>query len=273
MRLYTFEVNGTRRIGAEQNGQIVDLVVAYSLLASRRGPQPEALRALPPDLMTFIRLGPPAMAAARDTLEFMKKRPAAPVGEQLAYPPELVKVLAPLSRPGKILLSDGPPADSVGPEIFVKFASTIIGPGDPIIQPRDLSMLHARPYLCATLAQRLRHADEKTSLGAIFGCTILNDISAPEIKTQSILTRNRDTFTPLGPSLVTTDEHNALPLQQLLQRLAEFLASLSTMLSLEPGDLVGVPLVAEHAQLRVGDRTRAGVDPVGYLENRVISAE
>src|SRR6266545_1715756 len=105
MKLYTFEVLGQRRYGAELKGQLVDLSVAYRALRTARGSQPGALSALPMTLLEFIAAGEPALTAARATLAFMAKRPALPVGERATYLVEEVKLLAPIPRPGKILCS------------------------------------------------------------------------------------------------------------------------------------------------------------------------
>ena len=55
------------------------------------GPKEGALRNLPSDMVSFIRLGKLALEAARETLSYFAKRPAVPVGEQMTYPFEAVK--------------------------------------------------------------------------------------------------------------------------------------------------------------------------------------
>lgn len=268
MRLVTFEVNGSRRLGFEQNGQIIDLVLAYSLLVDRRGPHPGGLRALPPDMLTFIRIGTPALAAARDTFEFMKKRPAAPVGEQLSYPPDIVKLRPPVSRPGKILAS----ASTTGePRFYAKFASTLIGPGDPIFQPRNGSRLLARPSLCAVVGTPIRNATAQSAAPAIFGYTLLNDISVPGMLDQPAIARNFDTFCPLGPCLVRADEFATEELGPIWERLFETISFLSKFLTLGPGDLVSTPVSDEPGELQAGSKAAVQLEGIGLLENPVLA--
>ena len=73
MKLYTFEVRGQRRYGAELKAQLVDLPVAYASLLTARGSPPGALPALPLTLLQFIAAGEPALTAARATLASLPK--------------------------------------------------------------------------------------------------------------------------------------------------------------------------------------------------------
>ena len=99
MKLYTFEAEGRSRLGAESQGQLVDLAVAHRAMMEVRG---KPGRALPFQMLDFLRAGEPAVQAAREVCAYMAKRPAVPVGERLAYAFEEVKILAPVPRPGAI---------------------------------------------------------------------------------------------------------------------------------------------------------------------------
>ena len=101
MRLYTFQINGQTRIGAELNGQLVDLQPAYAALVAVNRAKAAALQLWPSDMLSFIRLGEPALSATRDTLAFISKRPALPVGERASYLFEEVQILAPFHVRGK----------------------------------------------------------------------------------------------------------------------------------------------------------------------------
>src|SRR6185436_17036617 len=85
--------------------QLIDLAVAYNAFLASQSPKAGALRAIPTEMLSFIRLGSLALEAATETINFIKKRPAVPVGEQLVYPFDAVKICAPVPRPGKILCS------------------------------------------------------------------------------------------------------------------------------------------------------------------------
>src|SRR3954447_8354428 len=105
MRLYTFQIGELCRIGVELDHQLVVLGAAYDALIAARGPKPGAPRSLQCDMLGFLRMGDPALAATRDVLAFMKKRPALAVGERATYLFEEAKLFAPIPRPGKILCS------------------------------------------------------------------------------------------------------------------------------------------------------------------------
>src|SRR5262245_4998169 len=144
MKLYSFEAGGRRSIACEGVGQLIDLPVAYAALIGARRPKHGAPKALPADMFAFIQLGAPALEAARDTLAFMAKRPALPVGERPTYLFDEVRILAPIPRPGKVLCSglnyrshveENPNAKFLEhPRFFPKTPNTLLGPGEPIRQ-------------------------------------------------------------------------------------------------------------------------------------------
>src|SRR5688572_23156317 len=102
MKLYTFEAEGRSRLGAECNGQLVDLPAANIAMLEARGKSGDVV---PFHMLNFLRAGESAMQIAREVCVYMAKRPAVPVGQRLAYAFEEVKLLAPIPRPGKILCS------------------------------------------------------------------------------------------------------------------------------------------------------------------------
>src|SRR5262249_10991021 len=105
MKLYTFEIHGRHRLGAEWKGQMIDLETARDAMIRARGLPPEPHTAPFSDMLSFLRAGEMALAAAGEALAFMAKRPALFVGEQAFYLFGEIKLLAPIPRPGKILCS------------------------------------------------------------------------------------------------------------------------------------------------------------------------
>ncbi|MBV9489570.1 MAG: 5-carboxymethyl-2-hydroxymuconate isomerase, partial [Verrucomicrobia bacterium] len=90
MRLYSFEVDGQARLGAA----LPDHAHGQERLLDLHGADP----GLPGDLLTFIRAGRPALARAQELL--LSRGSSGPV-----YPLRVVRITAPLARPGKILSS------------------------------------------------------------------------------------------------------------------------------------------------------------------------
>jgi 2-keto-4-pentenoate hydratase/2-oxohepta-3-ene-1,7-dioic acid hydratase in catechol pathway len=151
------------------------------------------------------------------------------------------------------------------------------------------------------LGHRLHKATEQAAFDAIFGYTILHDVSARDIQfkapqhNQITLGKNFDTFAPIGPCIVTADEltdPTNLRLRtwvngELLQdgstsewvfTLPYLLAFLSNVMTLEPGDIVttGTPAgvgVFRNPQvfLKPGDMVALEVEGIGRLENPVVA--
>ena len=274
MRLVTFESGGKASVGVRRDGDVVR--VPY------------------PDMVSLIRDGERGLAAARQ---------AAESGD----PVEFDRLLAPL-RPGKILCSgvnyashaeENPGAVlPTEPFFFSKLPSAVIGPWAPIVIPRPETKTDYEVELAMVIGKTLKHARAATALEAVFGWTILHDVSARDVQfkdAQITLGKNPDTFAPIGPEIVTPDElgdWSTLHLSTTLNgetmqdsptagmlfppgRLLEFLTALVT---LEPGDVVttgspsGVGCFRDPpVYMKPGDEVTVSVDRIGALTNPVVA--
>jgi 2,4-diketo-3-deoxy-L-fuconate hydrolase len=301
MRLYTFERDGQPRVGAERNARLVDLAA----VERARGGDLGRLFA---DILTFIQAGELARRAAESAIEFAAVHGDTP---DLSYAIDEVHILAPLLNPGKILCSgvnykghqqENPSA--VLPEtpgFFAKLNNAIIGPGTPIVLPKMTSQLDYEIELAVVLGKHLHKASERAAVGAVFGYTILHDVSARDIQfkapqhNQITLGKNFDTFAPMGPCIVTTDELtdpanvrlrtfvNGAMLQDgstgdWLFSLPYLLSFLSHVMTLEPGDIVttgtpaGVGIFRDpQVFLKPGDLVQLDAEGIGTLENPVVA--
>lgn len=308
MKLHSFLFQDQRRIGAEIDGQLLDLSAGYAAWIAAHGPRQGGLRTIPADMLSFIRLGKLAMEAARETILYFRKRPAVPVGAEIVYSFEAVKLLAPIPRPGKILCSginyrgqqeesseEMPPSD---PFFFSKVPSTVIGPGEAIIKPKLTEQLDFEVELAVVIGKRLKAVPEEQVMNGIFGYTILHDVSARDIQfreKQLTLAKNFDTFCPLGPCIVTADElpdAGALKLRSMLNGqvmqeattadwlfpLPRLISFLSTIMTLEPGDVVSTgtpPGVGVFRKppvfMNPGDVAVLEIEGIGRLENSIVA--
>lgn len=310
MKLYSFELAGQRRLGAECDGQLVDLPVAYAAMNIARGLKPGAPTTLPGDLLAFLRLGEPALNAARETRAFMARRPALPVGERATYLFDEAKVLAPIPRPGKILCSginyrshaeENPGAKMpVEPFFFAKLPSCVIGPAEPIVRPKQTRQLDYEVEFAVVIGAPMKATPESDIMRHVFGYTILHDVSARDVQfkdNQITLGKNFDTFCPLGPCIVTADELSnpgnvklrSFVNGQLMQDgstadwlfpLPKLLSFLSHVMTLEPGDVVSTGTPAgvgafrkPPAFLNPGDVARLEIEGIGALENGVVESD
>jgi len=283
MRLYTFEHENQFRLGAQWKTQLVDLGAAYRIFLERKPPETAAvLKRVPVDLSTFLQLGLPAFEAAREALAFASRRPAVPVDERLVYSFDEIKPRAPLPHRGKIVCATG-----ASNHWFVKLPSTVIGTSDPIIGRSEINQLQSEARLGVVIGKRSRMTPEAGAMSCVAGFTILNDISSQDgaFPQQNFLSKNADTFCPMGPCMATFDElpkligwktslNGALvqsgSMGEIIASIPRSLHELSNTMTLEPGDIIGIALSPGFAiDLNARDISVIEIDGIGTLENRV----
>jgi 2-keto-4-pentenoate hydratase/2-oxohepta-3-ene-1,7-dioic acid hydratase in catechol pathway len=192
-------------------------------------------------------------------------------------------------------LGDDPPSE---PLLFGKFENTLIGPGEPIVLPREATHVDAEAELCVEIGTRGRRIAEVDALGHVRGYRVANDLSARNLQyTDKQWTRAKgfDTFCPLGPELVPVAELGDGSGLRVVQRLngevlqdgntsdlifpVPFLiAYVSAVFTLDPGDLIltGTPPGVGYARdpkvsLAAGDEVEVEVEGIGVLRNPVVA--
>ncbi|HUB79246.1 MAG TPA: fumarylacetoacetate hydrolase family protein [Bryobacteraceae bacterium] len=218
-----------------------------------------------------------------------------------------VQLHAPLARPPKIICiglnyrdhaAEGKMSIPEVPTVFCKFATSIIGPGDPIVLPRNSTKPDYEAEFVVVIGKRGRHIPEEKWRDYVFGYSILNDVSARDFQmatTQWTMGKTFDTFAPFGPEIVTADEiddpHNlaiSLTLNgetmqssntgNMIFQTPRLIAFLSSVFTLEPGDIIstGTPAGVGFARkpprwLRPGDEVTVRVEGLGELTNPVVA--
>lgn len=220
-----------------------------------------------------------------------------------------VHLMAPVLRPTKMLyvgqnypdhIAEAPSeVRSKYPRIFAKFSTNIIGSGEPIILPTLSDKVDFEAELAVVIGRRARNVLPADAIQYAAGLTIANDITARDMQfdeQQLTLGKNFRTFAPLGPVLVTLDELPDPPnlaikcwvngqLMQssntgrLIARIPELISFLSTIMDLEPGDVIstGTPSGVGYFRnpqsfLKHGDIVRVEIDGIGTLENPVVGS-
>ena len=217
-----------------------------------------------------------------------------------------VKLLAPIPRPPKFIcvgLNYRDHAREAGfeipsiPTIFSKFSNVVIGPGAPIVLPKNSTRPDYEAEFAFVIGPGGRHIPAAYALDHVFGYTIVNDVSARDHQTttsQWLISKSFDTFAPMGPWIVTRDEiadPHALDLTleiggQVLQHsntrelvfgVLALIEYISSVVTLEPGDIVatGTPAGVGFARkppryLRPGDEVVIRIQGIGELRNPVI---
>jgi 2-keto-4-pentenoate hydratase/2-oxohepta-3-ene-1,7-dioic acid hydratase in catechol pathway len=184
------------------------------------------------------------------------------------------------------------------PTVFLKANSSITGPYDPIVRPKDAVKLDYEVELAAVIGKESRNVDEVKALGHVAAYCLLNDVSerAFQIEHGGDTTKGKscDTFAPIGPWLVTPDEvgdPQALALwtavngerrqngntAHMVFTVGRLVAYVSRFMSLQPGDLIstGTPAGVGHGAkppryLQPGDVVEMGIDCLGTQRHVVV---
>jgi 2-keto-4-pentenoate hydratase/2-oxohepta-3-ene-1,7-dioic acid hydratase in catechol pathway len=227
--------------------------------------------------------------------------------EGSSFAAQSVQFLAPVPRPPKLICVGLNYRDHAletkmeipkVPTIFSKFSSSVIGPGQPIVLPKNSTQPDYEAEFAFVIGTGGRHIAASDWEQHVFGYTIINDVSARDFQmatTQWLMGKTFDTFGPMGPHIVSRDEiadpHgldislrvNGEVLQQsntreLIFKIPELIAYLSSVFTLEPGDVVstGTPAGVGFARkpprfLRPGDDIVVSVAGIGELRNPAIA--
>jgi 2-keto-4-pentenoate hydratase/2-oxohepta-3-ene-1,7-dioic acid hydratase in catechol pathway len=183
------------------------------------------------------------------------------------------------------------------PTVFCKFATAIVGPGDAVVLPKNSTQPDYEAEFAFVIGKGGRHIQASDWRDHVIGYTIINDVSARDVQlvtSQWVMGKNFDTFAPMGPYVTTADEiadpHNlriALTLNgetlqdsntgELIFKIPELIEHLSSILTLETGDIVstGTPKGVGFARkppiyLKPGDEMVVSVEGLGELRNPLV---
>ena len=280
MKIATFTHGGRQRIGVVEGAEILDV---------------SASGGVPHDMIALLAGG----AAAIETL----KR-AASAAPRLAL--AAVHLDAPVPRPAKLLAIGLNYASHVAetgrdtpqfPVFFNKQTSCVTGPWDEIHRPRVSNALDYEGELAFVIGKRCRHVPKARAHEVIAGYMICHDVSVRDWQFKAptmTLGKSFDTHGPLGPWITTPDEvgdphdlelstyvngerRQHARTSQLIHDCFDQVALLSTVCTLEPGDVIstGTPEGVAGAMkppkwLVPGDVVRIEITGLGHLENRVV---
>ena len=170
--------------------------------------------------------------------------------------------------------------------------SCISGPYDAIELPKASDKVDYEAELAFVIGIRCKHVTAAAARGVIAGYLVANDVTARDWQFRSptyTLGKSFDTHGPIGPWITTDDEirdPHALTMRltvngeerqrtstgDMMYNIYEQIAYLSTVMTLEPGDLIstGTPSgvgIASDRFLADGDTIRVEIEQLGYIEN------
>jgi acylpyruvate hydrolase len=306
VRLITYSIHQQIRAGALINEKIVDLYNACQVYSRENGearyPGPAAAFL---SIQDALNAGPAALRAASTAVSYIGAELSHREGDLRAQGVLLdgaeISLLAPLLRPGKVICvgSNFPTPGKPAPEypiLFLKPSSTITGLHSPIYLPPVTSNVAYEVELAVIIGQRAKYLSVENALSCVAGYTLANDLGDRllEKRTSQWTTgKLMDTFTPMGPALVTADELPNLANLKMQTRIngeivqqgntgqmyfnVPFLISyISSLSTLEPGDVIltGSPkMIAENPApalaLKDGDEIKIEIEYLGRLSNPV----
>ena len=172
------------------------------------------------------------------------------------------------------------------PLIFLKPASSVIADGEAVVLPPQSTQVEHEGELVAVIGKRGRNITAESAKDYILGYTIGNDVTARDLqKTDGQWTRAKgfDTFCPFGPWIDTDfDPSDALitcrvngqmrqmaSSRDMVFNIGVLLAYISSVMTLEPGDLVFTGTPAGVGALKAGDVVEVENDGLGVLKNPV----
>jgi 2-keto-4-pentenoate hydratase/2-oxohepta-3-ene-1,7-dioic acid hydratase in catechol pathway len=299
MQLMTYASETGPRLGARWNDQLLDL----GLLAAARG------LTLPASMLELIDAGPDGLAKVVHVLQSATEADKA----KARLEPEGLRWMAPIPKPRKNIFGIGlnyteHVAESARtldtskdlpqqPVIFSKPPTAVTGPFDPIFHNQSLTrQLDHEVELAVIIGKGGKNIRKESALDHVFGYTVINDVSARDCRRagQWIVSKGQDSFAPMGPFLITRDEiadpHNlnlSLKLNEIekqnsntrfmLFRIPDLIADLSTVFTLEPGDIIatGTPAGVGAGKnppewMWPGDVVECTVEGIGTLRNPVV---
>jgi len=186
------------------------------------------------------------------------------------------------------------------PVVFMKATTCISGPGDDVIQPRNSTKLDWEVELGVVIGTKAQYVTETDALDHVAGYCVVNDVSERSFQmatSQWDKGKGADTFGPIGPWLVTTDEitdPQSLDLwldlngqrmqtgntRTMIFGVARIVSHLSQYMTLLPGDIittgtppgVGLGIKPNPVFLKPGDVMTLGIRGLGEQRQTVVAA-
>jgi 2-keto-4-pentenoate hydratase/2-oxohepta-3-ene-1,7-dioic acid hydratase in catechol pathway len=287
-------------VGAVVDGHIVDLQAALATTG-------EPTAAVAGDMTAFLARGKTAMEAARLAISRAAALdPSERTAGGVVRPREAVDLLPVVPRPSKIICAgrnyaahaaEGNAEVPPYPDLFARFADTLIADGAPIVVPSVSDQVDWEAELAVVIGARARHVAAADAFDVVAGYAPFNDVSVRDYQRRTpqwLAGKNFESSGPFGPALVTRDEvsdPHALQLElhvngELMQSastgdmvfsIPDLIADISSWITLEPGDVIvtGTPAGVGALQspprfLEAGDVVRVSLEGVGVLENPVV---
>lgn len=295
MKLAQFETKHGQFIGIQVGRRWVDYTKAeatYALIKYGVTTEPANT------ILQLISDGGFDVREARAVVQFVRDQRL----EKALVVPKNAVLKAPIQRPPKIVAlglnyvlhaKEGNFEVPKEPIIFMKAGSSVIGPEEPVRIPWGLGRMDHEVELAVVIGKKATGVKKKDAHKYIFGYCIANDVTARDLQTKDLEGRHPwfrsksfDTFTPLGPWIVTADEIQP-PVELDLEcrvngkhrqksNTKKFVFDIPTQIefitkyiTLEPGDIISTGTPDGIGSIKHGDRIVCRIEKIGELRNPV----
>ena len=293
MRVVTFDLDGEPSVGLLQGEEVLDFSRAFLTFLAAEGMDPSPALLSIEELIDDGLLVPEVFQDVLGFLEDHDLLDAMLVEEAELLMPFLPNRIIALGRNYAAHAAETGHAPPNEPVFFMKATSSVIGPGEPVLIPKDAGRVDHEVELAVVIGKGGKRIPWHQAMEHVAGYTILNDVTARDMQTRDMaashpwfLSKSFDTFGPLGPCLTLPDEipdPHTLELRltvngevrqesntrNLIFKIPELIASLSRYITLEPGDLISTGTPEGISPLQPGDVMEAYVEGIGTLRNPV----
>jgi len=176
------------------------------------------------------------------------------------------------------------------PLLFMKPATSVIGPGEGIVYPKMSKQVDYEAELGVVIRKVAKAVPEERAAEYILGYTCFNDVTARDLQSkdkQWTRAKGFDTFAPIGPWIVTEIDPRRLEISSYLNgerrqhsntknlifgpyQLVNFISYIMTLL---PGDVIATGTPSGIGPMAIGDKIDVVIEGIGTLSNTVISGE
>ena len=176
------------------------------------------------------------------------------------------------------------------PLVFLKPNTSVVGPGDPIVYPRQSTNVHFEGELGIVIGRICRDVPPERVPDVIYGYTVGNDVTARDLQEtddQWARAKGFDSFCPLGPWIETDLDPSGLSVRTELNGelkqdgttalmifdVPTVVSYITSFMTLLPGDVVLTGTPAGVGPMQVGDDVSVTVEGIGTLTNKVVSRD
>jgi 2-keto-4-pentenoate hydratase/2-oxohepta-3-ene-1,7-dioic acid hydratase in catechol pathway len=174
------------------------------------------------------------------------------------------------------------------PLMFLKPNTSVVGPGDPIVLPRQSQEVHYEGELAVVIRRICKDVPPERALDVVYGYTCANDVTARDLQRgdgQWSRAKGFDTFCPLGPWIETSLDVSDLRVTTRLEgvtvqdgRTSEMMHSVAALIehvtaafTLLPGDVILTGTPAGVGPVQAGQRVEVEIEGIGVLSNVFVS--